>query len=87
MEKKDKIKQLAEDMLNDSVKHIKEKIEIALNSAAIDVEGWDENSSPMILPKCILAAALDSEAYQYKAIGTSHERKIAKEIRSIRYYI
>lgn len=86
-EKHKKIKSLVEDMLNYSHKAMFEKIESTLNSGAIDIDSWDEKNAPMILPKCIAAALLQSESTQYEGKGTSHEKKIKKEISKLKYFI
>jgi len=85
--KREKIKQLVIDMLNDSHKAMIEKVEKALNSGAVDIENWDEKNAPMILPKCIIMALLESESTQYDGRGTSYEKRIKKEVRNIRYFI
>ena len=59
--KKAKIKKLVEEMLNESHKAMLKKLETVLNSGAIDIDGWVENISPMIIPKCIVTALLQSE--------------------------
>lgn len=86
-EKKDKIKSLVIDMLKESNKEMIKKLDRVFNSGCIDVEGWSDKDSPMILPKCIISALLESEITQYNGKGTSHERSNKKEIRNIRYFI
>jgi hypothetical protein len=85
--KKAKIKSLVSDMLKDSYEAMIKKIDKALDSGAIDVDGWDEHKSPMILPKCIVTAILQSESTQYEGKGTSFERQVKKEVRNIRCFI
>lgn len=84
---KDKIKALVLDMLKYSNENIISKIDKVLKSVCIDADTWDEKINPMILPKCILAAVLQHEALQYTGRGTSHEKKLKKEINNIRYFI
>lgn len=86
-EKADKIKSLVTDMLNDSHQAMIKKIDKALNSGAIDVDSWDENDKPMIVPKCIVTAILEQESTQYSGSGTSFEKQIKKEVKNIRYFI
>lgn len=86
-EKKDKIKSLVESMLNESHENMIKKIEKVLNSCYVDVDGWDENDAPMILPKCIVTAILQVESTQYEAKGTSYEKRVKKEVKNIRYFI
>jgi len=85
-EKKNKIKSLAEDLLKESFDNMIKKVEKALNSGAIDVNSWNENT-PMILPKCIVTAILQDESMQYEGKGTSFEKQIKKEVKNIRYFL
>lgn len=86
-EKKNKIKSLAEDMLKESFDAMIRKVEKALNSGVIDIDSWNENNSPMILPKCIVTAILQDESTQYEGIGTSFEKQVKKEVKNIRYIL
>ena len=86
-EKKNKIKSLTEDILKESFDAMIKKVEKALNSGAIDVDSWDENYNPMILPKCIVTAILQDESTQYEGKGTSFAKQIKKEVQNIRYYL
>lgn len=84
---KRKIKSLVEDMLNESHEAMIKKIDKVLNSGYVDVDGWDENHNPMILPKCIVTAILQNESKQYEGKGTSFEKEIKKEVKNIKYFI
>ena len=75
-EKKIKIKSLVEDMLKESFDDMIRKVEKVLNSGGIDIDSWDENNSPMILPKCIITAILQNEATQYEGKGTNFEKQV-----------
>lgn len=86
-EKKDKIKSICIEMIEDSKKAMIEDIDKALNSGAIDIDMWDEKDKPMITPKCILLAILDKAKVRYSAAGTSHERRINKEVKNLRYFL
>lgn len=81
------IAKLVKDMLNESHESMLKKIDKALNSGAIDFDSWDENKNPMILPKCIVTAILQSESAQYDAKGTSFEKQIKKEVKNIRCFL
>lgn len=87
MQNKEKIKNLVIEMLNESLTDINKKLDHVLNSGAVDVEGWDEKTAPMITPKTILAALLENEAAQYYAKGTSFEKQVKKEIKNIKYFL
>jgi len=86
-EKKNNIKLLAEDMLKQSFNDMIKKIEKVLNSGAIDIDSWNKNNKPMIIPKCIVTAILQDESTQYEGKGTSFEKQIKKEVKNIRYFI
>lgn len=86
-EKKARVKTLVQDLLNDSHTAMMSKIDSVLNSGAIDIDFWDENSAPMILPKCIATAIMQNEIHQYEAKGTSFEKRIQKEVKNIQYYL
>ena len=84
---KSKIAELVKDMLNESHESMLKKIDKVLNSGAIDIESWDENKKPMILPKCIVTAILQNESTQYEGKGTSYEKQVKKEVKNIRYFL
>jgi hypothetical protein len=85
--KKNKIKAHVKDMLKQSNKAMLEKIDKAINSGAIDIDSWEEDNKPMVLPKTIVTALLESESTQYRGIGTSHEKRIKKDVKNLRYFI
>jgi len=86
-QKKEAIKKHCIDMLNESHEFMLKKIDRALNSGAIDIDAWNEDDMPMIVPKCIVTALLQVESRQYEAKGTSFEKQIKKEVKNIRYFI
>ncbi len=86
-EKKDKIKALAVKMLDESRAAMVGNIEKALNCGAIDPSDWDENYAPMILPKAILTAVLQSEADQYDGSNTSFAKEIKATVKNLRHFI
>jgi hypothetical protein len=87
MSNRNKIKALAIQMLQQSQKEMEAKVEKALNSGALDIDDWDENSNPAILPKCIVIAIMEDEADQYKAKGTSFEKEVKKEVANLKCFI
>jgi hypothetical protein len=74
-------------MLNQSHKEMIKKIDVALNSGALDIESWEEDNAPMVLPKTIVAAILQRESWQYEGKGTNYEKKIKKEIKNLHYFL
>lgn len=87
LQKKKAIKKLATNMLKESNKLMLQKIDKALNSGAIDVDAWEENSSPMITPKIIVTAILVNESKQYEGKGTCFEKLIKKEVNDLQYFL
>jgi len=87
MSNRNKIKALAIQMLQDSQKEMEAKIEKALNSGALNIDDWDENSNSMILPKVIVVAIMEDEANQYKATGTSFEKEVKKEVANLKCFL
>jgi hypothetical protein len=86
-EKKEKIKSLVEDMLNESHQAMLKKIDKAINSGVIDIDDWDENISQMIIPKTILTAILKNESKQYEGKGTSFHKQVKKDSENILLFI
>lgn len=86
-DKKETIKKHVEDMLDKSLKDIKNNIDKVFESDAVDINGWDQKHNNMLLPKAIVIAILEREAEQYSARGTSHEKYIKKEVNNIKKFI
>lgn len=86
-QKKRKIKSLVKEMLIESHKAMIGKIDIVLNSTAVDIDAWSESYAPMILPKCIVIALLQNESRQYEGKGTSFEKRVKREVKNITYYL
>lgn len=84
---RDKVKALALQMLKNSQREMESKINKALNSGALDLDEWDENSNSMILPKIIVKAILEDEAEQYSAKGTCFEKEVKKEVANLKCFI
>jgi methylmalonyl-CoA mutase cobalamin-binding subunit len=87
IEKKQNIKSLVVKMLNESHDAMLKKIDNVLNSGGINIDSWDINDKPMILPKIITMALLEHEIHQYDGSGTSYQKRIKKEVRNLRYFI
>lgn len=88
-EKRDAVKALAIEMLQESHEAMIKKIDKALNSGAIDIDAWDNNMNQMLLPKCIAMAILQDEAvgYEPRFCSSRLERQIKKEVKNIRLFI
>lgn len=84
---KNKIIKLAIEMIEESKDAMISKLHKLIDSGHIDVDSWDENDAPMILPKCIVSALLDSEINQYSGKDTLFENSNKKIIKNIRYHI
>ena len=85
---KEKIKKLVKKMLIKSHHETVKNIDKVLDSGCIDVDGWDDECAPMIIPKAIVIAILIYEARsQYAAIATSVENQIKKEVENIHCFL
>jgi hypothetical protein len=87
IEKKEIIKTLVSDMLEESYHAMIKKIDRALNSGAIDIDSWDKDKFPMITPKIIVTAILKNESSNYEGKGTSFEKQIRKEVKNLLHII
>lgn len=86
-EKKQKIQFHTERLLAEAYAHAERAINKALNSGALDIDGWDADIDPMILPKIIVITLLENEADQYKATGTSFEKRVKKEVANLKRFV
>ena len=86
-QKKQMIKELVKDMITMSHEDMLRKIDKVLNSGCIDIENWDADNAPMIIPKCIVTAILKDQSRQYEAKGTSFEKQVKKEVDNISYFL
>lgn len=86
-DKKAKIKSLVTDLLNTAHEEMIKNIDKALNSGAVDVDDWDENFKPMILPKIIYTAIVIKASKDYEGKGTSYEKWVKKEVNNLLYFI
>lgn len=87
MNKKEAIKKLALEILNDTFEAAKKNVDKALSSGAIDIDSWDENSAAMLVPKSIVMAVLTEEVSQISGKGTSFAKKQAKDAKNIGYFL
>jgi hypothetical protein len=85
--KKEKIKQLVIDMLNESHQKALKNVDKILDSDCVDIDNWDEGNVPMVLPKTILTAILEYESRQYTARGTRYEKQIKKDVDYIKMFL
>jgi len=86
-QKKNKIRSYVKDMLKASHKRAIQNIDVALESGAIDLENWDNEYNPMILPKMILTAILEEEARQYSPRGLSFEKQFKKDVNNLKMFL
>ena len=86
-QKEKAIKKLVYGMLWDSHKAMRENVERVMKSGALDIDGWDDKASPMVTPKCIAAAVLEHEKYQYMGTGTAWEQHVKSQVKNILYFI
>lgn len=87
MDNKKEIKKRVEFLLEGAFDKIKDKVDKAINSGAIDIHSWDGNIGGMILPKTIVIALMEDEANQYKCEGTSFEKKMKKDVNNLKLFL
>lgn len=85
--KKAAIKKHTLNMLKESYEAMKKQVDKALNCGAIDTEAWDRENAPMITPRIIVKAILESEATQFEVRGTKWEKEVKDGVKNLRYYI
>lgn len=86
-QKEKHIRKLSYGMLWDSYKAMRENVERVMKSGVVDIDDWDDKNSPMVTPKCITAAILEHEKYQYLGTGTAQEKNVKNQIRNILYFL
>lgn len=85
--KKEKIIHITKKILNNIRKEQDEYIEKIINSGCIDIDSWDENNTPMILPKAMCIAMLREAINQIDCRGTSFEKQVKKEAANIHLFL
>ena len=86
-QKEKRIKQLVNQMITNSSKAMKAKVDRAIRSGALNIDEWNPDHEPMIMPKIIVTALLEREATQYNGEGTCFEKVIKKEVKNLRYFL
>jgi hypothetical protein len=81
------IRNHVKDILKQSHSAMLEKVLTLLKSGAIDIEGYEIDNKPMILPKSIVLALFESESRQYDGKGTGYEKEIKANVKNFRYFI
>jgi len=85
MTKKEQVKKLVSEMIQESAKSMESKIDHLLSSGCIDIESWDIKQNPMVLPKTIVVAMLERESKQYRHPSKTREQN--KDIKNYSYYL
>lgn len=85
--KKAEIKLLVSSLLTDFVESVDQQVNTALNCGALDVEGWNKDINPMILPRIIIVTIFQRAAEQFGARGTSWSKIINDEVSNLRCFL
>jgi hypothetical protein len=85
--KKHLITHLAKGVLANAFEEMNKGIEKALNSGALNLDSWNENVNPMILPKIIAIALLEDSATQLNGKGTCFEKEMSNEIKNLKLFL
>lgn len=89
-DKKIKIHNLTEKLLNDSYVAMQQNIYKAINSGALDIESWDESIDSMIIPAIIIIAILEDEAEHQKSYSlrnNKHTKQIKGEVKNLKHFL
>ncbi len=86
-EKKERVRALVLEMLEDAHKWMLADVERIIHCSAIDIDAWDAGTNPMVLPKTIIAAALQKQAANFDGNGTSFATQVQKDVRNIRRFV
>ena len=84
--KKAYIESQVELLMEQSKKAMRENLTKALNSGAIDIEGYDTEHNSMVLPKAIWIAILEEEATQFSP-PTNQIKQFNKEVKNIKMFL
>lgn len=87
MTKQEKIREHVVGMLEMSYEAMLKKVDKAINCGFFDIESWDENDAPMLLPKTIITAILQDEGRQYLGRGTRHEKKVKRDANKLQIFL
>ena len=82
-----KIKLLTENFLADAYIAMEKKIEKAIQSGSLDIDSWEENNNPAIIPKIIVTALLEDESKQWSCEGSSFQKEMRKEINNLKLFL
>lgn len=84
---KREIKRLVKELLKKSHDDMISNIDKVLNSGCIDIDHYNQNHGPYVLPKIITTALLQQESTSWDGTGTGLEKIVKKEVKNIRYFI
>lgn len=87
MDNKEMIKLHCNNILDLHIEDIRERINRVVNSGCIDVDNWNDNINPMLLPKAILSAIYSDYAESISGKGTCFEKSQKKEINNIKLFL
>lgn len=78
------IRKLSREMLANSYREMKVKIDLAIKSGAIDIDAYPGD---YILPKAVTAAVLSSARHQYLCKGSRFEKQIEFDMVNLSFFI
>lgn len=84
---KEKLKATTKKILNELRREQEKYLETILNSGYSSIKSWDENNTPMILPKAICVAILKESINQIDGRGTAFEKQVKKEAATIHFLL
>lgn len=81
------VRKLVWSMIHEAAKHAQSRITETIKSGAINIDEYDLEHAPMVLPKTITAALLQAEIRPLLGTGTKYEKQVKKDIKNILYFI
>lgn len=87
MNKKEQIKALVIEMLNETNKEMINDIDKIFDSGCVNIDDWCETRNRMIMPKSIITALFEKACRLYSGKGTSFEKEVRKTVNNISRFI
>lgn len=81
---RDQVQDLTASLIGTVTEGMQENLPRFLKAIPHLLRDWDENINPMILPKILLIALLETQADQYRGRGTSFEDTIKTEVNNLK---
>lgn len=81
------VRQLVWNMIRESAYHAQSRVTEAIKSGAINIDEYDFEHAPYVLPKTITAALLQAEIRPLLGKGTKYEKQVKKDIKNLLHFL